>query len=468
MKRILFLLIILTTVSIAQDKKFYGNVEIAGELNAGTVVGADTALSSYQTTEVENLIDDSTDVLEAAIATGVTVGDSLASDVADLVTVDDSLASDIADVSTIQDSLVSDISERLEEDFTTYDSEGSLDGNDEVIIYDDDEDEVNKATLADMPMSTAATAEISDIATQLSNLTLSTEGLESRADASDATIEAQQVIIDSLGVRLDALDPSFPIKPTEFLATATSVSNINLTWEGGFRDYSAAIVYHSTSGVGYVELIRQDGEDSTYSHSSLGEGSLHYYYVTHYDSTLEQESAQSNIDTSTTFTTPSGGDNYYVTADAAGTGDGSEGDPYTLLQAINAVVAGDTVIIEIGEYDVSARVTFATSGTLENPIVWIGTIGTDWTQDSTSSSGTQSVLFENITFPYNMAVSMSGDYNYFHKIIFQQSYSTEDNGYNYATITGDGVLWDSCAFKYPSNQCSSSNQSIYILSLIHI
>ena len=44
--------------------------------------------------------------------------------------------------------------------------------------------------------------------------------------------------------------------------------------------------------------------------------------------------------------------NKWVTADAGGSGDGSEGDPWTLAQAMTNAVAADQVQIGAGTYNV--------------------------------------------------------------------------------------------------------------------
>ena len=160
---------------------------------------------------------------------------------------------------------------------------------------------------------------------------------------------------------------------------------------------------------------------------------------------------------------------YYVSPAATGSGNGTQSNPFTLTQAINGVLAGDTVILAVGDYILSSSINFNKVGTSENPIVWIGTISANdlglgiGTTINSSSDGSASTLIRNITLTSNGIISMSGAYNYFKKIVFEQDYAGGGtDGKNLISISGDYVQWDSCAFKYPSNQSSSSNHSVYV------
>ena len=163
------------------------------------------------------------------------------------------------------------------------------------------------------------------------------------------------------------------------------------------------------------------------------------------------------------------GNTYYVTVTASGTGNGTQSNPYTIWQAASAVQAGDVVYLAKGGYDISSGINFNKSGTAGSPIKWIGTISTYdlglgiGTTINSSSDGTQSTLIRNITGTSNSRIGMSGSYNEFHNIVFEQDYDGGgSDGKNLINISGDYVKWDSCAFKYPSNVGSSSNHSIYV------
>jgi hypothetical protein len=60
----------------------------------------------------------------------------------------------------------------------------------------------------------------------------------------------------------------------------------------------------------------------------------------------------------------------YVTADAGGGGDGTEGDPWTITEAAAQAVAGDRVNVKAGTYALSAALAPVNNGTRENPIYW--------------------------------------------------------------------------------------------------
>jgi hypothetical protein len=69
---------------------------------------------------------------------------------------------------------------------------------------------------------------------------------------------------------------------------------------------------------------------------------------------------------------------YYVTHDAGGGGIGTEGDPFTLAEACDAVAAGETVYVKAsGAYNVQDGATGSvfnpsTAGTITTPVLWQG------------------------------------------------------------------------------------------------
>jgi len=122
MKRLILLVILLTTIAYAQTNKVVSSTYIkatiadsmAVERAARTTV--DDSLASDIATIVAGTFDTTyvyevTDSLAADIVDLIAVDDSLASDIADLVVVDDSLASDIVDLIATDDSLAADIKE---------------------------------------------------------------------------------------------------------------------------------------------------------------------------------------------------------------------------------------------------------------------------------------------------------------------------------------------------------------------
>ncbi|MCL6494789.1 MAG: discoidin domain-containing protein [Ignavibacterium sp.] len=151
---------------------------------------------------------------------------------------------------------------------------------------------------------------------------------------------------------------------------------------------------------------------------------------------------------------------YYVNNRTDSEGQGTRQNPFSITQAINAASPGDTFYLEKGIYDISsiARLTFSKSGTINQPIVWIGEIGSDISVDSLTSSGVQSTVIVNNTFSFNEPLRITGQYNIFRKIIFIQNYG----GTTFLSIGGRGTVLDSIAFKYPPNTGSSTNHSIYV------
>ncbi len=64
---------------------------------------------------------------------------------------------------------------------------------------------------------------------------------------------------------------------------------------------------------------------------------------------------------------------YYVDPDGNDENDGSEANPFkTIAHAASMVVAGDTVLINPGNYEVSRQISITTSGTDSNPITFKG------------------------------------------------------------------------------------------------
>lgn len=130
----------------------------------------------------------------------------------------------------------------------------------------------------------------------------------------------------------------------------------------------------------------------------------------------------------------------------------------TLDQIKTIAVAGDTIFIPSDEYDLTSGGSFSKDGTALNPIVWVGELDTaDKNRNTLSVDGTKSTLFS-ANSSSNAPISLSGDYNYFYNIAFQQNYSAKQ----LISVSGEGVKLDSCTVKYPSNASSSSNHIIVV------
>ena len=145
---------------------------------------------------------------------------------------------------------------------------------------------------------------------------------------------------------------------------------------------------------------------------------------------------------------------YYVSPSATGSGNGTQSNPYTITQAKTAIIAGDTVIVGAGTYDfTTTSINFSIDGTSSNPIVWIGT-NKNWSdEDCTSDSST---MFYGNSIA-NTRITISGDYNEFHNIIFKQAQPR-----TLITVSGTHVTMDSCSLKYPSDIANSTNHLMYV------
>jgi hypothetical protein len=148
---------------------------------------------------------------------------------------------------------------------------------------------------------------------------------------------------------------------------------------------------------------------------------------------------------------------YYISPTATGMGNGTQSNPFTIQQAISIASPGDQFYLAIGVYNFSSSLNFSKDGTSANPIKWIGYLS-NADYGAISSNGTSSTLLRNTTNSSNGPISMSGDYNIFDKIIFQQDYPTKQ----LISVGGAGVVLDSCAVKYPSNASSSTNHTVVV------
>lgn len=133
----------------------------------------------------------------------------------------------------------------------------------------------------------------------------------------------------------------------------------------------------------------------------------------------------------------------YVTADAAGGGDGSSGNPWTLAEAIANVAAGDRVNIKAGTYlNGATDRTFGTSGTTTQPIWWRGYNTTIGDLDGDVSTTKPIISFTQARF------LISGAHNIFSSL----KISGADNVATGATVQiltgGTGCWFIECQMEY--------------------
>jgi hypothetical protein len=148
----------------------------------------------------------------------------------------------------------------------------------------------------------------------------------------------------------------------------------------------------------------------------------------------------------------------YVSVTGAGSHNGQLGNEWTLQEAVANAVAGDTVHVAVGFYNLTAALNFNKDGTASNPITWTGVISDyDLGVSSSSADGSQSTVLRS-TFINNGAINMNGDYNIFKNMVFQQ----DTVGKVLMYVSGNYVTLDSTASKYPSNVGSSSNHLILV------
>jgi len=280
----------------------------------------------------------------------------------------------------------------------------------------------------------------------------------------DARLQAS---IDSLKIRVKALEDGAPIiitpKPvTNFEVHATNTTTIAGSFIEPVDTGTYYIRYRVYSAMGdqlpYVNIDTVQHGNTTFSVTGLTPSTTYQFDEYTVVSEVVSPSDFATSDTATTFNpaTPSEDTyDYYVSASAVGGGDGSNGDEFTLSEAIARAVAGDTIMVEVGVYNVTTTaINFDKNGIVANPIVWVGVIADDSSYSGENNFGITSTLIYGSSTS-NTRITMSGDYNEFHNTIFKQGQARQLIEYS-----GDHVTFDSCAFKYPPNVSSSSNHLV--------
>jgi hypothetical protein len=149
-----------------------------------------------------------------------------------------------------------------------------------------------------------------------------------------------------------------------------------------------------------------------------------------------------------------------VSSLAGGGGDGSEGTPWTLAEAIAAAVAGDRVNVKKdGTYTAGGDLTFAGVGTIANPIIWRGYLTTIGDGDLGRSTTTGRLVETNMPL-INFAdaareLLISGNYN-----IFQDIKITGISTAVLATVSGTGAGMENCVVENTNTGGASHAVSI--------
>lgn len=135
----------------------------------------------------------------------------------------------------------------------------------------------------------------------------------------------------------------------------------------------------------------------------------------------------------------------YVTADSDG-GDGSSGNPWTLVEAMAAAAAGDRVNVKAGTYTLGSSPTPTNSGTAVSPIVWRGYNSSIGDLDIPARSGDNGALVTT-NFPV-LAGGTTYKLNWGGKLfhIHQNFRVTGSSNNPVMTAAGGGVVFN-CSFE---------------------
>ncbi len=144
--------------------------------------------------------------------------------------------------------------------------------------------------------------------------------------------------------------------------------------------------------------------------------------------------------------------NYYVTPNASGSGNGTISNPWTIYQAAANAQAGDIVFIDKGIYALNAVLSFNNNGTATNPIVFRGV---RVNEDEKTADGTNNTFLRQDNSTSGGQISIGGSYVTLDNMVIRQQYPRY-----LITIGGSNVTLDSVVTQYPSDVSSGGNHTI--------
>jgi hypothetical protein len=296
------------------------------------------------------------------------------------------------------------------------------------------------------------------LSSRLANIESAISTLSERVNALDDSILVHRILINQILAGGVVTVPS-PLPVTDLVATPVSASQANLTWTGAASVYDSIYIYRSQLGITTslpTELVVLDSGAVSYNNTGLDPTTTYGYSArtVKYVNGLKLFSNYSNSDTATTFDEappePSAGIDYYVSATADGSGDGSVGTPFTLTQALALNVTNKVFSLGVGVYNLSSSINFNKADN-----TWIGTLHPD-DEKLRDADGSRSTVLQ-VVAGSQATVTMGAANVTLRKMVIEQ---TESRYLFY--VSGADCETDSVAFHYTIETNSSSNHLIQV------
>lgn len=154
---------------------------------------------------------------------------------------------------------------------------------------------------------------------------------------------------------------------------------------------------------------------------------------------------------------------YYVSSQASGGGDGSEGDPWTIAEATAGHAAGDTIYVKAdGTYNVQdgssdSILNIQTIGTTQAPVFWRA-------YSSTISDGGIVTFDAQSTLSYGITSAVGGSVSSYHRFEGFQIINSIDFGFNAPGL--NNVTIDRCRISSCSSGINLDNSNRILRSSI--